>query len=148
MKDQSVDVQHMVVGFCFNVEETVVVLIEKNRPAWQKDRLNGVGGKVEPGETPYEAMKREFREETGVELDGWDHFGDMQGAGWTVALFRLSTQMVEAVESKTDEKIKVVDICEIPDLPVLSNLRWMVPLALDYNGTRGMGGPRKFFAQY
>jgi 8-oxo-dGTP pyrophosphatase MutT (NUDIX family) len=29
-----------------------VLLIEKQKPAWQRGKLNGVGGKIEPGENP------------------------------------------------------------------------------------------------
>jgi 8-oxo-dGTP diphosphatase len=39
-------------GFLFSLDRTRVLLIRKRRPAWQAGRLNGVGGKIEPGETP------------------------------------------------------------------------------------------------
>jgi 8-oxo-dGTP pyrophosphatase MutT (NUDIX family) len=42
-----------------------VLLVRKNRPEWQKGRLNLVGGKIEPGETPEEAAVRELYEEAG-----------------------------------------------------------------------------------
>ena len=57
----------MVVGFMFSVLKSSVVLIKKERPKWQEGKLNGVGGKVEKGESPFDAMKREFLEETGLE---------------------------------------------------------------------------------
>lgn len=52
-----------------------VLLIEKQRPEWQKGRLNGVGGKIEPGEADSSAMIREFAEETGLMTYGfqWKH---------------------------------------------------------------------------
>ena len=59
-------VKRYVVGFLLNYDRTQVVLIRKNRPAWQAGHLNGVGGKIEMGETPIEAMTREFEEETGL----------------------------------------------------------------------------------
>ena len=43
-----------------------VLLVLKNKPAWQKGRLNLVGGKVEPGEAPHEAAVRELEEESGL----------------------------------------------------------------------------------
>lgn len=53
-----------VLGFLFSEDGSRVLLVWKNRPAWQNGKLNGVGGKIEPGETPLQAMKREFLEET------------------------------------------------------------------------------------
>lgn len=42
-----------------------VLLVRKNRTAF-KGMLNGVGGAVEPGETPYDGALREIQEETGL----------------------------------------------------------------------------------
>jgi len=53
-----------VVGFLFSEDQSRVLLVWKNRPAWQNGKLNGVGGKIEAGETPLQAMEREFKEET------------------------------------------------------------------------------------
>ena len=43
-----------------------VLLLRKAKPKWQEGFLNGVGGKIEVGETIAGAMAREFREETGI----------------------------------------------------------------------------------
>lgn len=56
--------QQYVVGLAVN--QGWVALIRKAKPAWQAGRLNGIGGKVEPGEDPQLAMAREFEEEAGV----------------------------------------------------------------------------------
>lgn len=83
----SVQVEY-VVGFMFNEANDRILLIFKNRPVWMAGKLNGIGGKIEPGETAHEAMEREFREETGfVSSNGqkpeWIHIGKQQ----RVALF-------------------------------------------------------------
>ncbi len=44
-----------------------VLLVMKDRPNWQKGRLNLVGGKVEKGESPLLAAVRELKEETGLD---------------------------------------------------------------------------------
>lgn len=45
--------------------DLVIAVGRKGKPA---DDLGFPGGKVEPGETPFEAMVREVREETGIEV--------------------------------------------------------------------------------
>lgn len=57
-------------GLIFDPEFTRVLLIVKNRPCWQLNKLNGIGGKIETGESDLEAMNREFQEETGLDLPG------------------------------------------------------------------------------
>lgn len=55
----------MVVYTCaFAFCEESVLLVRKAKPEWQKGLLNGIGGKVEPGESVLEATVREFKEET------------------------------------------------------------------------------------
>lgn len=44
-------VEEMVLGFVFNKEHTKIALIKKNRPEWQKDKYNGIGGHIEKKET-------------------------------------------------------------------------------------------------
>jgi 8-oxo-dGTP diphosphatase len=66
--------KNYVVGFMFCKEVDKIVLIKKNRPQWQKDQWNGVGGHIESYEKPMDAMIREFREESGVNCDEWNNF--------------------------------------------------------------------------
>jgi 8-oxo-dGTP diphosphatase len=44
-----------------------VLVLKKARPEWQAGWLNLPGGKIEEGETPREAAKRELKEETGID---------------------------------------------------------------------------------
>src|SRR5579862_2183312 len=74
--------RQFVVGFMFTKDGNKVRMIEKQHPEWQKGKLNGIGGKIEPGEEPIAAMVREFEEETGwrtFESD-WTHFAILQGS--------------------------------------------------------------------
>ena len=56
-------------GFVFVAHASHVLLIQKNKPGhWQHGRLNGLGGRIEPGETALDAMLRETNEEAGIQL--------------------------------------------------------------------------------
>ncbi len=121
-----------VAGFMFSENGADVLLIEKQSPAWQRGFLNAVGGKVEPGEEPLEAMTREFREETGVntESSAWCHFVTIQTGTARVDFFFTHSSLL--YEARTVETEKVI-CCRVAKLPanILPNLRWLIPLALD-----------------
>lgn len=118
-----------VVGFLFSGNLRRVVLIEKKRPEWQKGLLNGVGGKIELGETPRDAMRREFREETGVDIEEWREFCELRFKLGTVYFFAAVYNA--DIKSVTDEKVDWYHTWEIPNLPTIPNSRWLVPMAID-----------------
>ncbi len=66
-----------------------VLLIEKNRPEWQKGKFNLVGGKVEPGEKPIDAALREFHEEAGIKADKIKALGTINGTWGNVYCYNI-----------------------------------------------------------
>jgi len=130
--------QHYVCGFLYSLDRVRVLLIRKNRPAWQAGKLNGVGGKVEAGETFPEAMRREFREEAELDLpeSTWQHVltlsgKDDQGLGraWAGHFFRAFGD-IDSTVGLTDERLEIIPVNQIPS-DTIPNLRWMIPLFLD-----------------
>lgn len=119
-----------VAGFLFDQKLSRVALIRKRKPEWQAGKLNGVGGKIEPGETALDAMRREFTEEAGVssEIDFWHHFATVSGDWGSVAFFRASGP-VDSVQSMELEQVEVHDVADIPWAECLPNLSWLIPLA-------------------
>jgi len=50
------------------------LLVEKDKPEWQKGKLNLPGGKIEPGETAVQCAIRELAEESGLCGDNTVHY--------------------------------------------------------------------------
>jgi 8-oxo-dGTP diphosphatase len=101
-----------VVGFMFSMNRDGVLLIRKNRPEWQAGKLNGVGGKIEDGETPRAAMVREFREETGIHTseDFWMIAGRIEGLEYRVFILRTFSDAIWDAKSTTDEMTQVYSV--------------------------------------
>lgn len=127
--------QHYVCGFYFDHLLKQVVLIWKNKPAWQKGKLNGVGGKIEENETPFAAMRREFKEETGIDHEDWNHLIVLTGAEWKVFFFHAvgKENEFEYVETKEEEEVAKIDIERLLawDYDHIPNLDWLIPMALN-----------------
>ena len=121
--------QDYVCGFLFSPDRSRVLLIRKRRPAWQAGKLNGVGGKVEPGEAVDAAMRREFREEAGLEVAGWRRGVVLIGPDWRGHFYRAFGDVDEA-RAMTDEPLERHDAAALPP-DVIPNLKWIVPLLLD-----------------
>ena len=132
-----------VCSFAFSPDRTRVLLIRKNRPAWQAGKLNGGGGKIEPGETPQAAARREFEEETGLALPanaiahvltlaGPDDISilDRPGpGGWQGHFFRAVCD-IDAARSVTDEALEIHPVARLPET-MIPYLRWIIPMLLD-----------------
>lgn len=132
-----------VCGFAFSESGREVALIHKKRPHWQKDHLNGIGGKIKDDELPYAAMIREFEEEAGYRTGAWQHYAtiniDGRSEEITVFFFRAFFDL-RHIKTMTDEPVHIID-CH-PSLPrtvkrdgevllMIDNLMWLIPMARD-----------------
>lgn len=127
-----------VVGFAFDHSKSYVLLIKKERPSWQQGRFNGIGGHIEKGETPKEAMVREFEEETGLVCFAWSNFAKLirKSRGGYVYFFKSFVSMPKLFNyvSETDEKCEILYVSDIPNLgqdQMIQNLKFLIPMALD-----------------
>lgn len=128
-----------VLGFVFRDNGTSVVLIRKNKPKWQEGLLNGVGGKVEDNETAESAMSREFKEECGVDVhpQSWRHYARMSGDDWAVDCFCLMDSNVwEKSKTTEQEEVEKIHLDQLGENDCISNLHWLIELALDENNGR------------
>lgn len=55
--------------FIFDKNWEKVLLVHKQRPEWQKGKINGVGGKYEEGENSVACIRRETNEKTGLDIE-------------------------------------------------------------------------------
>jgi 8-oxo-dGTP diphosphatase len=139
-----------VVGFLFSKDFKKIVLIEKKRPEWQKGFLNGVGGKIESNETPYQAMCREFTEEADRHIFDWHLFHELDVKSsltgqliYKVHFFWACSHPLNTLNScKTKnqenliitEETEYIDVYNVKDLHklnVISNLHWLIPMVKD-----------------
>lgn len=108
-----------------------LLLVLKDRPAWQKGRLNLVGGKIEPGETPTHAAMREFLEESG--LIGSPAIPKLCGAikGVDCLIYCFSVDVYDKVIKPREGETEKVDWypLEVLDDPrLMPNLRLVIPM--------------------
>ncbi len=130
-------IQDYVVGLHFQANGEHVTLIEKRRPAWQYNKLNGPGGKLVYGETPKEAVSREFKEETDgtIPPDAWRHFATLRLKDGGRVYFLTATRNVN-LRTVTDEPVNVYHVAIAGDVGnrLIPNLRFLIPMALHPDG--------------
>lgn len=124
-----------VLGFLFTPGFNRVALLRKTHgPGEMAGKLNGIGGHVDPGEMPIEAMNREAKEELGVETD-WMAFCSMRcDDEWICDCFVAEiasfaelpkeNDAAEAVEQWSPERALVHG-------DIMRNLKWLIPLAME-----------------
>jgi 8-oxo-dGTP diphosphatase len=120
-------------GFLFSSDLQSVLLIHKNRPAWQAGKVNGLGGKCEVGETPAQCMSRELHEETGLIVPDpyWKTVGTLTWTEWHVyVLTSVYAGSIEEPLHQTDETVAWYPVTKLP-ATIMSNLSWLIPLSLD-----------------
>ncbi|MBN2685703.1 MAG: 8-oxo-dGTP diphosphatase [Pontiellaceae bacterium] len=101
----------------FVIQDGKILLIHKKR-GFGKGKINGPGGKLEPGETPMECAIRETQEElcitpTGVKEAGLLHFQFTDGH--SIHGFVFTATGYEGEPTETDEAIPLwADLSNLP----------------------------------
>jgi 8-oxo-dGTP pyrophosphatase MutT (NUDIX family) len=129
----------MVCGFLINLHDEEVLLIDRKKKDWQCGRLNGIGGKIKKGELAFTAMQREFEEEAGTLLTGWDERVRLINlyADWMVHFFVCTTNVIvlNAYHGKAVDNEGVLRVRYLGELykhpKILYNLKWLITLCLD-----------------
>lgn len=129
-----------VLGFLFSTDKNYLSLIKKGinkRFPWMEGLYNGVGGLVEEGEEHDVAMRREFLEETGVDIWGWEKYCTLVIGDDMVIVYRAFNDLVTDTKTITDEEVRIDKVLEWLETDpshygkLIYNLYWLIPLALD-----------------
>jgi 8-oxo-dGTP diphosphatase len=124
---------------CYPVDGDRVLLIEKQRGVGD-GKVNGPGGKLEPGETPRECVVREVREEVGVDVAPWKvgelHFTFGDDPFMFVHVYRADDPSGEPEPSAEAEPFWC-PVDEIPYDRMWDDDRYWVPHLLDGTKFRG-----------
>jgi 8-oxo-dGTP diphosphatase len=133
-----------VLGFAINHD--AVLLVRKNKPAWQKGKLNGIGGGIEDFDKfPVHAMVREFKEETGLDskLKDWKNFCIMYGSDFEIHCFRNDNIKKflynHNVKNDIGELLYVgyiSDFWQYDEDELISNVPWLIKMSEDCDTDR------------
>lgn len=122
-----------VVGFAFDSTQSNLMMIRKNRPDWMAGRLNGIGGKIEAGETPIQAMVRECQEEADITIENWELFHTISFEnGDKLYAFVTQNNQIENAITKTDELVMIVPTEIIPQLDLVNGTMELIQTAIKH----------------
>jgi 8-oxo-dGTP diphosphatase len=127
-------------GYLLSPDGRQVLLIHRNRrpddPHFGK--YNGLGGKVERGEDVVAGLRREVREEAGLECDAlslrgtisWPGFGK-HGEDWFGFIFLVTRWSGQPLRENPEGTLEWVDVGRLLELPLWEGDRHFLPLVFD-----------------
>lgn len=113
-------------------KEPKFLVVRKHRPAWQRGRLNLVGGHVEENEDAFFAATRELHEETGLIGSDWLQVGAVRGFDFHIDCYTTNVKFEDPKprEGETEE-VFWTTFSDIKDNPrLMPNLKAMIPMML------------------
>jgi len=127
-------------GYVLSPDRRRVLMIHRNirKDDHHIGKYNGLGGKLEAYEDVVAGMRREIREEAGIEclelgLRGsmnWPGFG-AQGEDWFVFLFVVTQFSGTPLESNPEGTLEWIEIDKLPTLSLWDGDREFLPLVFD-----------------
>ena len=127
-------------GYVLSPDRRRVLMIHRNaRPGDQHlGKYNGLGGKIERDEDVVACMRREIREEAGIECTSmrlrgtisWPGFGK-HGEDWLGFVFVVDAFKGTALERNPEGTLEWVEVDRIPELPLWDGDRHFLPLVFD-----------------
>lgn len=135
-------------GYILSPDGQAVLLIHRNARAADQHlgKYNGLGGKLEPGESITEGMAREIHEESGITVEhqmlrgtiSWPGFGS-QGEDWFGFIFVIDAWHGDPLRNNAEGDLEWHPVARLlgGELPLWEGDRLFLPLVFD-------GDPRAF----
>lgn len=127
-------------GYVLSADQSRVLMIHRNRRDndLHNGKYNGLGGKMEPGEDVVTCMRREIREEAGIECLGmrlrgtlsWPGFG-RDGEDWLGFVFVIDRYRGTPLEGNHEGTLRWVEREHLLELPLWEGDRLFLPLVFD-----------------
>lgn len=134
-------------GYIMSPDRRSTLMVHRNKRLDDNHygKFNGLGGKMEPGEDVITCIRREIREEAGIECEelvlrgtiNWPGFGK-GGEDWFGFIFRIDRFSGTPHTENHEGTLEWVPVDRILELPLWEGDRYFVPLV--FNGT-----PRPFY---
>jgi 8-oxo-dGTP diphosphatase len=127
-------------GYVFSPDRRRLLMIHRNtRPGdLHLGKYNGLGGKLDAGEDVVSGIRREIREEAGIECEelelagtiSWPGFGK-GGEDWFGFIFRVLRFTGTPLKSNPEGTLEWVEIDRLSSLPLWDGDQFFLPLVLD-----------------
>jgi 8-oxo-dGTP diphosphatase len=124
-------------GYLLSPDGQQVLLIHRNRRPGDPHfgKYNGLGGKLDPGEDVVSCLRREVREEAGLECEAlvlrgtisWPGFGK-HGEDWFGFIFRIDRWKGQPWTENAEGTLEWVPVDRLLELPLWEGDRHFLPL--------------------
>jgi 8-oxo-dGTP diphosphatase len=135
-------------GYIFSPDGRKVLLVHRNRRPEDAHfgKYNGLGGKLDAGEDIAACLRREIREEAGIDCEGlslrgtvsWPGFGK-QGEDWFGFIFRIDRWSGEPFRENNEGTLAWIDVEHVMGLPLWEGDRYFLPLVFTRGGPQFHG---------
>lgn len=135
-------------GYVLTPDGKKVLLIHRNRRHDDAHfgKYNGLGGKLNREEDVIACLRREIREEAGLEIDApklrgtisWPGFGK-GGEDWFGFIFLIDRWTGEPLQENPEGTLEWIEVSRIMELPLWEGDRYFLPLVFDKAGKQFHG---------
>ena len=135
-------------GYLLSPDGRQVLMVHRNRRPDDAHfgKYNGLGGKLEPGEDVVACLRREVREESGLECEAlrlcgtisWPGFGK-GGEDWFGFVFRVDRWGGTPLGENAEGDLVWLDVGRVLELPLWEGDRHFLPLVFDRDGRQFHG---------